>query len=164
MLIRYSKLIVIFLFLGVNASLGQDTVKVVLNVNTAEITRSTVLENSYFGADADQDPRTYEIIVEPRTVIVWEGKSTSNTSDEVKVITYRHENGPRVFRKRKFRDSSGVLVRQILGKEEESEKYTLKFYIIRNGKRTPGFFRSKFNIDPRITIRTTRKSGKTGGN
>lgn len=143
-------LVVCLLFLGNNALQAQEPVVITLNVNTAEITRSTINKNSNFGQDPEISNEDFTVEVSLGETIVWQGVSTSSEDDVVQIISIQHESGTRLFNKNRINGSEGVARDKVVqGRGGNVEKYSIIFRIIRNGSVVPGTFK----IDPKLVVK-----------
>ena len=141
-----------FFILSTHTSKAQETKTITLNVNTSEITRSTVNENANFGQSPRISNEDFTIEVSLDDVVVWKGLSTSSEDDRVEILSINHEGGVSLFNYSRniLKGENGVVSAVVTkGKAGDSDKYTIKFRVYRNGERLPG----TFQIDPKIVIK-----------
>lgn len=144
--------ILIICLLCFTAHLSQAQVRrtITLKVNTTEITRKSVNENCSFGQPSRISNEDYTIEVKLGDTVVWNGISTSSEDDRVEIVSINHEGGARLFNRNVLRGSRGVVSAEVAtGKSGDSEKYTIKFIVYRNGEKIPGTFK----IDPKLTVK-----------
>lgn len=141
------------LFLTCVSTSAQEnaTIKITLNVNTADITRSTVNESADFGQAKDRiSNEDFTVNVKIGNMVIWNGISTSSEDDIVEIVSINHEGGARLFDRNVLNGEDGIVAAVVSkGKVGDNEKYTIKFRVYRNGQRLPGIFQ----IDPKLVVK-----------
>ena len=140
---------VFVLFLTLSVS-GQQTHTITLNVDTSKVTRTNTNSTCNFGQDPSISNADYTIEVSIGDTVEWEGISTSSENDEIDIISINHEGGARLFNRNVLNGNGGIVSGIVsVGRAGDSEKYTIKFRVYRNGRRLPGIFK----IDPKLKVR-----------
>jgi hypothetical protein len=129
---------------------------VILYVDTKNITKKTIDENSSFDQyNMDSDNFKFKTTVKNGDSITWLGLSISSPNDKVIITQVRHENESNVFGRKKLygdccNDSGKVIgtVRTTTKKEKESYSIFLKICEGDNG----GMRKRVFRIDPQIQV------------
>ena len=129
--------------------IAQTTHTITLEVNTTDITRSTIPENARFQGQADDvSNENFTIVVNAGDTVIWEGVSTSNPDDVVNISSINYEGGDRVFDKNRLRGNNETPERVIgiitEGRRGRENKYKLSFKMSNHN--------GTFHIDPKIVV------------
>lgn len=138
---------------------GRDSGKIheiVLYVNTAEITQTTIEENADFGQPDSVTNEDYTIKVSKGDIIIWRGVSTTDSLlDVVDIKLIQHEQGKRLLGRNALQGNDGD-PEMVVGMVSEDisevisdikyEKYSLHFEVYEDGDRKNG----RFIIDPKL--------------
>lgn len=129
--------------------LAQQTHVVNLTVNTADIDRRSIADNSSFGQTDDTSNEDYTILVSLGDTIVWQGLSSSNPTDHiVNIKSINHVGGARLFDRNVLNGDNGTPQRVIgiitEGRSGDEKKYNI-FFKLSNKRGT-------FKIDPKIRM------------
>ena len=126
---------------------------VTLYVDTSHITKPDINEYCNFGQTDGSSNEDYTIFVNVGDTITWQGVSSNpQSTDIVHIHSISHNHGKKIF----DQDNLGGdgrnpqrVSRKVLYSTagEESHKYTLRFTVISNGKRS-----EIFQIDPVIQV------------
>lgn len=128
-----------------------ENTTVTLYVDTANFDKSNISKFCNFGQTDGTSNEDYTIVVNVGDTITWQGVSTSNQEDVVMIHSVRHNRGKKIFDQDEIvgDGKNPRLSKKALysTRGQESHKYTLRFIIVRNGKRS-----EVFQIDPKIEV------------
>ena len=124
---------------------------IVLQVNTAEITKPNIDGYcSFEGQDPEITNQDYTIYVNNGDVIRWVGVSTSSENDVVNITSINYQGGKNLLGVNVLRGDGAEVAGTVQnGAVGEEEKYTLSFKVLNNGVQRNG----TFLIDPKIKVR-----------
>lgn len=128
---------------------AQQTRLVTLNVNTGDISDSSISSNSDFGQTDGASNEDYTILVQLGDTIVWQGISSSNPTEHlVNIKSINHVGGARLFDRNVLQGDGGTPERVIgiisEGRSGDEKKYNIFFRL----SNKPGTFK----IDPKIKV------------
>lgn len=146
-----------FIFFAQTAIKAQSTQRITLQVNTSSISARTVNSAASFGQDTEEvSNEDFTVNVSIGDEVIWDGISTSSNKDEVLIISINHEGGARLFAKNVLRGEGGVVSDVVASSDGDkriqagdTEKYTIRFRVVRNGETLPGVFQ----IDPKLVVK-----------
>lgn len=158
---RFFILIGLVLFFTQSTS-AQTTYTITLSVDTEKITKDNLQDVCSFKVESpNQKPILYVgdltkfiIHVDAKDVIIWQGISTNNpTDDEVNIASINYYGGENVFDREVLypseKDPRIVKGTVKKGSKGYEEKYSLKFNVVNSG-RTQNI---TFEIDPKISVK-----------
>ena len=133
-----------------STSYAQNEHVIVLQVNTAEITKPNI--DGYCSFDG-QDPKVsnqnYTIYVKNGDLIRWQGVSTSSENDVVNITSINYHGGKNLLGVNVLNGNEGVVLGTVQnGAINDEEKYTISFKVINNGVQRNG----TYLIDPKIKV------------
>jgi hypothetical protein len=127
-------------------------VLITLNVDTSQISVQNVDPFCNFGQGPGISNEDFLTVVDAGAPVIWQGRSTVSTADEVNIVNIIHSGGSNVFNQANL-PGNGQHPEKVLGvvrgdARGETEKYTIQFNVFNNGTRRPGLF----SIDPKLQI------------
>ena len=154
-----TKITLLFLLL-IGTSIHSQRMKytVTLNVDTENVTQSTIDKYARFEGQSTNTPtKDYTIYPDVGDKIKWGGKDISGKGRKVKIMVFEHESGTILFGKKRFKKLffNRRLIRRVRGGEEDNEeKYSLYFRFKKDGKW------QNLKIDPKVIIKFKKKKDK----
>ena len=128
-----------------------ENTMVTLYVDTANFNKSDINKYCNFGQTDGSSNEDYTIEVNVGDTITWQGVSTSNQADVVLIHSVRHHHGKKIFDQDEITGDgkNPKISRKALYSTQgaETNKYVLRFVIIKNGKKS-----EVFQIDPKIEV------------
>lgn len=145
-------LLIAIILLSIPAtSFAQENHVIILQVNTAEITKPDIAPYcSFDGQNPDIAIEDYTILVQNGDTIRWQGISSSSENDVVNITSINYRGGKNVLGTNELRGDGSEVVGIVQNAEVgDEEKYTVSFKVLNDGDNRNG----TFLIDPKIKIR-----------